>query len=137
MAPHPISGRSASSPGPRRAARRWVRRGRRRVLLRIEQDLATSDPHLMALFRTFTLLARDERMPRAERIAAWPLRMLSRLRRRPWRHRGRPHRVRRHRAGEGWGTAVLTIIGGAVALVAVAFGCMSSQASAGSYPHRW
>jgi hypothetical protein len=80
-------------------------------------------------------------MPRAEKIAAWPVRTLSRLRQ-PWRRRGRPqrvrpHRMRRRRAGEGWGTAVLTILGGAVALVAVAFGCMSGQAGTGGYPHRW
>ena len=56
------------------------RRGRQRVLRAMEQDLAASDPRLMALFSSFTLLVQDEQMPWAERIVAWPQRMLGRLR---------------------------------------------------------
>jgi len=56
------------------------RLGRQRVLREMERDLAGSDPRLTALFSSFTLLAQDEEMPVAERIVAWPLRMLGRLR---------------------------------------------------------
>jgi hypothetical protein len=56
------------------------RLGRQRVLRKMERDLAASDPRLMALFSSFTLLAQDEEMPWAEKIVAWPLRILGRLR---------------------------------------------------------
>jgi hypothetical protein len=56
------------------------RLGRQRVLREMERDLAGSDPRLTALFSSFTLLVQDEEMPVAERIVAWPLRMLGRLR---------------------------------------------------------
>jgi len=56
------------------------RLGRQRVLREMERDLAGSDPRLTALFSSFTLLAQDEEMPLAERIVAWPLRILGRRR---------------------------------------------------------
>lgn len=49
----------------------------RRTLRGIERDLAGSDPRLATLFSTFTLLARDEELPDAERLEAGPGRMLA------------------------------------------------------------
>jgi hypothetical protein len=63
--------------------------GSQRVLRGIERDLAESDPPLTAFFSSFTLLAQDEEMPRTEKIMAWPLRMLSRMRGRAEPREGR------------------------------------------------
>jgi len=75
----------------------WRLRARQCVLREIERDLAESDPCLVALFTSFTLLAQDEKMPRREKIAAGPLRSLSRP-----RGQAKPHRT-----GEGWRAALL------------------------------
>ena len=47
-----------------------MRRGRPRALHVIESELAKSDPQLTALFATFTLLTRDEALPRTARVDA-------------------------------------------------------------------
>ena len=108
-----------------------LHRGRRRVLREIDRDLTISDPHLAALLRVFTILAQDEPMPRVERIAGGPLRLLSRRRLRVWRRRARPRRV-----GERWRAALLTVFCGALALVTVTSGCLYRGLGTG-YPRRW
>ncbi len=45
-------------------------RSRQRVLHSIESELAKSDPQLTALFATFTLLTRDEELPRTAPLNA-------------------------------------------------------------------
>jgi hypothetical protein len=45
-------------------------RNRQRALHVIESELAKSDPQLTALFATFTLLTRDEELPRTARSNA-------------------------------------------------------------------
>jgi hypothetical protein len=45
-------------------------RSRQRALHVIESELAKSDPQLTALFATFTLLTRDEELPRTARVNA-------------------------------------------------------------------
>ncbi len=52
---------------------------RRRALRGIERDLAASDPVLDEVFRRFARRAGAYDMPRLERVAPWPLRMLARL----------------------------------------------------------
>jgi hypothetical protein len=54
-----------------------------RTLRDIERDLACSDPRLEEFFRLFTGGFRGCEMPRAERVARWPSRMLAKL----WRGR--------------------------------------------------
>jgi hypothetical protein len=56
-------------------------RRRLRTLRDIEQDLAASDPGLNEFFLSFTARADGVEMPRAERVARWPFRMLGRRRR--------------------------------------------------------
>jgi hypothetical protein len=53
-------------------------RRRLRTLRDIEQDLAASDPGLSEFFLSFTVRADGVEMPRAERVARWPFRMLRR-----------------------------------------------------------
>jgi hypothetical protein len=53
-------------------------RRRLRTLRDIEQDLAASDPGLSEFFLSFTVRADGVEMPRAERVARWPFRMLGR-----------------------------------------------------------
>ena len=55
-------------------------RRRLRTLRDIEQDLAASDPGLSEFFLSFTARADGVEMPRAERVARWPFRMLGRRR---------------------------------------------------------
>lgn len=105
-----------------------LRLPRRRVLRGIERDLATSDPRLAALFRTFTRLAQDEGMPRTEKLTARQRRMSSRPRRRAVRLRAGPHR-----AGEGWRAAVRAILCRPLACVTVACGSPRYTPGAG-YP---
>ena len=52
---------------------------RRRTLRGIERELAGSEPRLVALFATFTLLTRDEELPVAERLSSRPRHILARL----------------------------------------------------------
>ena len=52
-------------------------RSRPRALHAIESELAESDPHLTALFATFTLLTRDEELPRTARLDAGGARLPS------------------------------------------------------------
>jgi hypothetical protein len=47
-------------------------RRQRRILAEIRRALRRSDPRLVARFSTFTRLAQDDEMPRAERIRSWP-----------------------------------------------------------------
>jgi hypothetical protein len=47
-------------------------RRQQRMLAEIRRALRRSDPRLVARFGTFTRLAQDEEMPRAERIRSWP-----------------------------------------------------------------
>lgn len=54
-----------------------------RTLRGIERDLACSDPHLDEFFLLFTEGFQGCEMPRVERVARWPSRMLARL----WRRR--------------------------------------------------
>jgi hypothetical protein len=51
----------------------------RRILRRIEQDVATSDPSLARLFSFFIRLAEGEEMPRVEKIGGRPARLCARL----------------------------------------------------------
>lgn len=55
------------------------RRDQLRTLRRIERDLADSDPGLEALFLAFARRAGRRDIPRAEKPADGPLRMLARL----------------------------------------------------------
>jgi hypothetical protein len=64
-----------------------LRPGRWRALRDIERNLAGSDQHLDALFFWFTQQARDEKLPRTEKIRARPLRFAARLGRRADRRR--------------------------------------------------
>jgi hypothetical protein len=52
-------------------------RSRPRALHAIENELAKSDPQLTALFATFTLLTRDEELPRTARLDAGGARLPS------------------------------------------------------------
>jgi hypothetical protein len=56
--------------------------GRRRTLRDIGQGLTASDPHLAESFLWFNAQADGLKMPAREKIKIWPLRLLSRLRRR-------------------------------------------------------
>lgn len=80
------------------------RRGGRRAIRAFERELARSDPRLVALFATFTGLARDETMPGTEKLTAWP----SRPRKRAGRHRDR----------EGWRATLRSILYGPLTLMA-------------------
>jgi hypothetical protein len=51
-------------------------RRHRRILHQIERDLAASDPGLSQFFLLFNWRAWGHRMPRAERVVSWPLRVL-------------------------------------------------------------
>ena len=55
--------------------------GERRKLRQIERGIATSDPHLAALYSMFARLSRFEAMPRVERIRAGLVRRAARVRR--------------------------------------------------------
>jgi hypothetical protein len=59
-----------------------ARLGRGRALRRIERDLANSDPRLDAIFLSFTVQTRGEKMPEAEKIRTGLRRWLIRLGRR-------------------------------------------------------
>jgi hypothetical protein len=65
-------------------------RRRRRILRRIEGDLAASDPGLSAFFVSFSARTAGREMPQAERIASWPFRIWIRL----WRGRTVTQRVK-------------------------------------------
>jgi hypothetical protein len=67
--------------------------GRRRALHEIRQELTASDPDLAESFIWFNAQADGLAMPAIEKIRIWPLRLLSRLRR-----RGDLHRLVRARA---------------------------------------
>ncbi len=58
-----------------------LRIGERRKLRRIEQDIASADPRLAALYTMFGRLSRPEVMPRLERIHVWKIRRAARVRR--------------------------------------------------------
>ena len=58
----------------------------RRLLHRIERDLARSDPHLNMLFASFTVLTRGAEMPGMEMIRTRPPRLFGWLGRRADRH---------------------------------------------------
>jgi hypothetical protein len=107
-----------------------------RVLHEIERELTVSDPHLAALLRVFTILAKDQRMPRAERIRRGPLRLLSRPRRRDRPGQPGPRRPRQRRAGEGWPTALLAAFSGSLALGVVTYAGLSYGLGTG-YPRHW
>jgi hypothetical protein len=55
------------------------RLGRRRVLGRIERDLADSDPRLDDLFLSFNQRASGGKMPRTEKIRTGPLGLIARM----------------------------------------------------------
>jgi hypothetical protein len=101
-----------------------------RVLREIERELTVSDPHLAALLRVFAILAKDQRMPRAERIRRGPLRLLSRPR------RDRSRRPGPRRAGEGWRTALLAVFSGSLALGMARYVGLSYGMGTG-YPRHW
>ena len=58
----------------------------RRLLRRLERDLAHSDPHLKMLFASFTVQAWGAEMPGTEMIRTRPLRLFEWLGRRADRH---------------------------------------------------
>lgn len=60
------------------------------VLDSIKEDLARSDPRLVALMGTFTRLVCDQEMPAREKIRPGPWRAVGHLRRRP---RSKSHRL--------------------------------------------
>ena len=68
-----------------------------RTLRGIECELAWSDPGLNEFFLYLAEVSRGCEMPRVERVARWPSRMLARLRRCP----AHPGRMRRVAAGGG------------------------------------
>jgi hypothetical protein len=100
-----------------------------RVLREIERDLTVSDPHLAALLRVFTILAKDQRMPRVERMRRGPLGLLSR------RRRDTPRRPGTRRAGERWRTALLAVFSGSMALGVVTYGGLSYGPGTGNLRH--
>jgi hypothetical protein len=59
------------------AALAELRRSRPRALHAIETELAKSDPQLAALFSTFTMLTRDEELPRTAPVNAGRARLPS------------------------------------------------------------
>ena len=61
-------------------------RADRRLLRRLERDLAHSDPHLKMLFASFTVQAWGAEMPGTEMIRTRPLRLFEWLGRRADRH---------------------------------------------------
>lgn len=56
--------------------------GERRKLRRIERDVASTDPHLAALYTMFARLSRLEAMPRFERVRHGVIRRSARVKRR-------------------------------------------------------
>lgn len=65
-----------------------------RSLRGIEHDLAVSDPDLFEFYWWFYIRTAGRKMPRAERVPAWPIRLLGWLVRRLWRGKSVKQRVR-------------------------------------------
>ena len=109
----------------------------RRILKKIEDAMQGSDPRLTSLFATFSLLSRDEEMPKVEQLRARASLLLAILQREVAAagRRLRPRPLARRRAALFYPLAVMALASTLVMAAALPGASQCAAAAAGTARH--